>query len=199
MEHLQNLEDPPDLKKEGWVERRTTVLRSYQKKYFVLDGQKFCWYQSAEKKKIAGYIDIDRAKAEEEDMDGKKSNNGFGFTVYLKDGKKNYRFRTDTHKARAEWMDVINKSGDQTNELLSKWAKEDECVNCVALSALESAKEAAQESDKESGDEQAMDKADEPEKFAKLQVKDTSGNIHLFRDIISRWDFTVIALLRHFG
>jgi len=192
-------EDPPDLKKEGWAERKTTVLRSWQKRYMAIEGQKFCWYSSAEKKKMAGYIDVDRAQAEEEEIDGKKSN-GFSFTIRLKDGKKKYSYRTDTHKARAEWIDVINKSGDQTNILLAKWAKEDECVNCVALAALDESNKDPSQDDKESGEEQVADnKQDEPEKLSKLQVKDTTSNIHLLKDILGRWEFTVVALLRHFG
>jgi len=163
-------------------------------------GKSFVGILRRIRKKIAGSIDVDRAKAEEEDIDGKKTN-GFTFTVRLKDGKKKYSYRTDTHKSRAEWIDVINKSGDQTNILLEKWSKEDECVNCVALAALDESNKdpSLQETEKESGDEQATDKQDESEKLSKLQVRDTDSNIHLLKDILSRYDFTVVALLRHFG
>jgi len=125
-------EDPPDLKKEGWLDRKGgLVFKSWQKRYFQMDGQKLQWYPSTDKKKRSGYIDIDRAKASELEISGKNSS-GFVFNVEIR-GKKNYMFRTQTNRDRTEWIDFINKSSDQTHQLFSAWSKDADCVNCIAL------------------------------------------------------------------
>jgi len=152
-------------------------------------------------KKRSGYLDLDRAKASEQDMSG-KSNSAFIFNVTLRETKKNYLFRTQTHKERIEWIDIINKSSDQTKQLLSEWAKEDPCINCIALTAMDAPMDSGNTDDKDKDDKEEGDEAgkgSEIEKLRKLPLKDTSGNTHLFKDIIGKWDFTLIALLRHFG
>jgi len=189
-------EDPPDLKKEGWLERKGgLVFKSWQKRYFVMDGQKLQWYPNADKKKRSGYIDIDRAKATVAEG---KSSTGFVFNLEIR-GKKNYLFRTQTGRDRSEWMDFMNRSAEQTQELFSAWSKEGDCVNCIKL-ALEDAPAVVEEKEeKGEGTSGEGDDKGSIEKLRNLPLKDTSGNIHLFKDVIGKWDFTLIALLRHFG
>jgi len=99
-------------------------------------------------------------------------------------------------------------SAKQANELLKNWSKEDDCVNCVALAALESSSEKSalaekegQEGDEEKTPEEEKKQSDEPEhvRLAKLEVKDTSGQLQTITTILSASKLTLVALLRHFG
>jgi len=95
-------------------------------------------------------------------------------------------------------------SAKQANELLKNWSKEDDCVNCVALAALESSSEKAALAEKEgeeNEEEEAKKQSDEPEnvRLGKLEVKDTSGQLTSIHSILSGSKLTLVALLRHFG
>jgi len=182
----------------GYLFKKTRDGR-WQKRWFLLEGQTMVWYANKQKKKILGSIDVDRCRVELEDVQG-RSNAGFVFKLTTRAGKS-ARFRSDSHKERVAWTDIVKTSGEQTNQMLSNWAKEDECVNCVALAAIEDTKSAKQEDESKPGTEENDEEPAAPDdtQLSTLQIKDTSGTVISLKDVIGKYEFTIVALLRHFG
>eukprot|EP01089_Gocevia_fonbrunei_P003470 TRINITY_DN13448_c0_g1_i1.p1 TRINITY_DN13448_c0_g1~~TRINITY_DN13448_c0_g1_i1.p1 ORF type:complete len:196 (-),score=41.21 TRINITY_DN13448_c0_g1_i1:766-1353(-) len=188
-------EDPPDLKKEAWLDRQTYFFGRWQKKWVVLDGQQLTWYANPAKRQ-QGTLDVDRCSIETEEH----GRSGSVFKVIPRRGRAT-KFRADGLQARAAWIDIIKQSADQTHLLLNNWAKEDECVNCVALAALDDSK--TEDGSPAPADSKAEDENEDAgpddSSLGQIQIKDTSGTLIALKDVVGKYQFTVIALLRHFG